>query len=85
MVNMVACSFGGYCAYKQLGTVNSGCSWGLFCDFQAPRDSRQVGLIETPKQFDIPVIPYKFTTYEPKCCTGDSPVRNLPTNESQQE
>lgn len=45
------CNFSGYCAYKSLSTTNFGCKWYLFCDYQAPRDSRTLEVGYDPSRF----------------------------------
>lgn len=46
------CNGGCYCQYKVLGGTFLGCNYSGYCDFQAPRDSRNKELYsEKQKKF----------------------------------
>ena len=34
---------GGFCIYKQLGTSMATCGYWGYCDYQCPKDSRNLG------------------------------------------
>jgi hypothetical protein len=36
------CNTQNYCSYKYLGTCGNGCNYYGYCDYQTPRDSRNV-------------------------------------------
>lgn len=38
---MKTCNGEIYCEYKTLGGIFSGCNYEGYCDYQAPRDSRE--------------------------------------------
>lgn len=38
------CNFNGYCTYRVLGSTCYGCVYSGYCDYQAPRDSRDEGV-----------------------------------------
>lgn len=47
----ISCNCDGYCQYKLFGGSIVGCSYQGYCDYQAPRDSRGLGVQCFPPVF----------------------------------